>query len=48
MGNILYVAEDTESAQFRYRVRNVAEALGGSSKWKVEWVLKNERFLYFF
>ena len=33
--------EDTKSAQFRYRVKNVAEALGDSD-YEVEWVMKSE------
>lgn len=38
---VLYVVEDETSAQFRYRVKNVAEALEGS-KWEAEWVLRDE------
>ncbi|MDO4752852.1 MAG: glycosyltransferase [Candidatus Saccharibacteria bacterium] len=30
---VLYLVEDTESAQFRYRVKNVIEALKDSSMW---------------
>ena len=41
MKKVLYIVEDTESAQFRYRVKNVAEALGGRD-YKVEWVLKSK------
>lgn len=38
---IIYVVEDERSAQFRYRVKNVMEALGGFNL-KVEWVVKSE------
>ena len=38
---ILYVVEDAKSAQFRYRVKNVMEALENSNEWQVEWVLKS-------
>lgn len=38
---VLYVVEGSESAQFRYRVNNIAEAIKGS-KLDVEWVLKND------
>ena len=41
MKKVLYVVEDTKSAQFRYRVKNVAEALGDSD-YEVEWVMKSE------
>ena len=39
---ILYIVEDTESAQFRYRVKNVVDALEASSKWKAKWVLTSD------
>lgn len=39
---VLYLVEDTESAQFRYRVENIKEALGNSTEWRVDWVLKSE------
>ncbi|MBR3252667.1 glycosyltransferase [Candidatus Saccharibacteria bacterium] len=42
MKKVLYVVEDTDSAQFRYRVKNIAEALKSSFGWKVGWVLKSE------
>ena len=40
--NILYVVEDTESAQFRYRVKNVIDALSNSKKWEAKWVLADQ------
>ena len=42
MKKVLYIVEDTESAQFRYRVKNVTETLKDSTKWEAEWVLKSE------
>ncbi len=39
---VLYIVEDTETAQFRYRVKNVVETLEGSSKWTAQWVLKTD------
>lgn len=39
MKKILYVVEDKETAQFRYRVSNVIEALKGNSKLSARWVL---------
>ena len=36
---ILYLIENGKSAQFRYRAKNVAEALGGSG-WEAKWVRK--------
>ena len=39
---VLYVVEDVKSAQFRYRVKNVVEALHGSSEWEAKWVLKSD------
>ena len=41
MKKIIYITEDEKSAQFRYRVKNVAEAAKKSKKWKVEWINKN-------
>lgn len=38
---VLYVVEDVKSAQFRYRVENVVEALQYSNKWKAKWILKS-------
>ena len=43
MKRVLYLAEDKKSAQFRYRVKNVAEVLGKTNtKWDMEWVLKDD------
>ena len=39
---IIYIAEDDKSAQYRYRIKNVAEALGTSNKYEVVWFLKSE------
>ena len=39
---VLYVVEDTKSAQFRYRVKNVVETLRDSSEWSAKWVLKSD------
>lgn len=39
---VLYVVEDEKSAQFRYRVKNVAECLEASKKWGVVYFLKSE------
>ncbi|MBR3248590.1 glycosyltransferase [Candidatus Saccharibacteria bacterium] len=41
MKKVLYVVEDEISAQFRYRVKNVMEAMGVSKQWDVEWCLKS-------
>lgn len=38
----LYIVENLEDAQFRYRVKNVVEALNGSNKWGAKWVLKSD------
>lgn len=38
----LYVVEDKEAPQFRYRVDNLEKALEGSEKWRVRHVLKSE------
>lgn len=42
MKNILYLVEDVKSAQFRYRVRNIKEALDKSIEWKINWLPKTE------
>lgn len=39
---VLYVVEDVKSAQFRYRVKNVVEALQKSDEWEAKWVLKSD------
>lgn len=39
---VLYVVEDTKSAQFRYRVKNVVETLRDSNEWSAKWVLKSD------
>lgn len=39
---ILYVVEDTKSAQFRYRVKNVIETLKKSDNWEARWVLTSD------
>lgn len=39
---IIYIAEDDKSAQYRYRIKNVAEALEISNKYEVVWFLKSE------
>ena len=39
---VVYVVEDVDCAQFRYRVKNVAEALGASEKWQAMWCLRGE------
>lgn len=39
---VLYIVENLEDAQFRYRVKNVVEALDGSNKWEAKWVLKSD------
>ena len=38
---VLYLVEDAEGAQFRYRCRNVMEAVDGT-EWRVVWFLKSE------
>ena len=40
--NVVYVVEDSECAQFRYRVGNVVEILRGSAMWTVRYYLKEE------
>ena len=42
MKTVVYIVQDTKSAQFRYRVKNVAEALEKSKTWRAVWVLKSE------
>lgn len=42
MKNVVYIVEDTEPAQFRYRVKNIAEILEGSAEWRASWVLKSD------
>ena len=39
---VLYLVEDTKSAQFRYRCRNVEETLSVKDGWRVVWFLKTE------
>ena len=39
---VLFVVDDVKTAQFRYRLQNVIEALGRSSKWKGEWTLTKD------
>ena len=39
---VLYIVEDDKSAQFRYCVKNVMEALEKSNQWEAEWVLKSD------
>ena len=42
MKKILYIVEDEKSAQFRYQVKNVAEAVNGDGRYEVVWFLKSE------
>lgn len=42
MGEIVYVVENTGTAQYRYRVRNVEEALKGGSGWRARCYLKSK------
>ncbi len=42
MKKVLYIVEDVDAAQFRYRVKNISEALEESSKWELKWVLTSE------
>lgn len=42
MKRILYVVDGEESAQFRYRVKNVGEILSGTKRWDIEWVMKDD------
>lgn len=39
---VLYIVEDTEVSQFRYRVKNVIEALKSSDKWKADFKKTSE------
>lgn len=39
---VLYIVENEENAQFRYRCYNVFLATNSSSEWRVKWCLKNE------
>ena len=41
MNRILYIVEDKEIPQFRYRVKNIIDALEDSKNWAVEYVLKS-------
>lgn len=41
MKNVLYVVENKNSAQFRYRVLNVIEALENSDEWNARYVMNN-------
>ena len=40
--NVVYVVENEGNAQFRYRVKNVVEALGKSERWQGKYYLKSE------
>lgn len=42
MSRIVYVVEDTNAPQFRYRVKNIIEALENNKKWKIEYCLKSD------
>lgn len=42
MRRVIYVVEDVEAAQFRYRVGNVFDALNDSGKWKAKYYLKKD------
>ena len=39
---VLYILEDENNLQFKYRVRNVKEILDGSDKWEVKYVLRSK------
>lgn len=39
---VLYVVEDKETPQFRYRVENLKEVLEDSENWQIRYVLKSE------
>ena len=39
---IIYIVENLDSAQVRYRVENIIEALKGSKEWEGELVLKKD------
>ena len=40
--NVLYITEDTKSAQIRYRVKNIVETLEGSTEWQAKWMLASD------
>lgn len=42
MKKVIYIIEDEKSAQFRYRVKNVVEALERSKEWSATWALNTE------
>ena len=42
MKKIVFVVEDTEALQYRYRVKNVLEALRGNNEWQAGSYLKSE------
>lgn len=39
---ILFIVEDKKTAQFRYRVKNIAETLNKSHNWKAEYLLSSD------
>ena len=39
---IVYVLEDINTPQFRYRVENIIEAFENNGKWSVEYYLKSD------
>ena len=39
---VLYIIENKESAQFRYRCANIIEAIGEDERWNVDFILRNE------
>ena len=39
---VVSIIEDTKSAQFRYRVKNVAESVACGSDWQMKWFSKTE------
>lgn len=39
---VLYLTEDSTSAQFRYRCKNVKESLGGGRRWRAVWSLRSK------
>lgn len=39
---VAYIVEDEDCPQFRYRVKNVQEALGASEKWEIRYYLKSK------
>ncbi|MBR2753952.1 glycosyltransferase [Candidatus Saccharibacteria bacterium] len=40
--SVAYVVENTDNIQFKYRVKNIIEALGGNRRWSGKCYLKNE------